>query len=709
TELRDDLGFWLCRRRTKGVQAQGTKARQIVNLCGVPETVLRSEWESQRSSELSIRAHAPLRLKKELDAVLALQGDLEASEKNLQTARVALSKAKPAKKSLKILANLQDHHEQLKDDLHKLYSSLTVLESFPELSGVDLEFVKLLLIARDLKINVRKRAIGSFFRVGASRSGVRWPRPSVGTDYVIGTKLHQATRSAIKKRTPALMAGLQKYNDICATLAATHKPEWQIPLPEPLPTDLKQLREAPSLMEDVWISRPSENVPRWLSDSKVREGIRALLKVDRCKEESARLHLEATNLAQWFNEELAAIELALDTHHGVVDTFYHVFKRYSLKAVDSLLRVPLHQQKVSLINLRSLWSGPATHWLSFNTLVSQASSVTSGIAGPLHPASSSSPIPIHVQTAAIYDDEHNDESDDEHDDEASDRENDGPSAEEILFEDYLAQNVEGEVEVESFAPQMDVQIIWETPSIAFHTHLLDDLAFQTFGNFAPLSQPRYFPHGRGRFVFSLRELEMMRLPNARLNDVCINGIAALFTHQFLHPSHPASLTSARCAIFTTYDLLMIRHNASDAEMWRRTRHTQYWNRDIWILPIHRSTQEHWVMCTILPSEGLIHLFDSLALCEPWGCEVKEIMTFVTRLVSLSNKNGHALSTITSGWAALPTIISPCQTNGYDCGIWVLANIAAVLSGYQATGVLESDISYVRQSLLYTLLALPVAK
>ncbi|KAG2127205.1 hypothetical protein DEU56DRAFT_693117, partial [Suillus clintonianus] len=41
--------------------------------------------------------------------------------------------------------------------------TLNVHNRFPELQGVDLDFVRTLLMARDLKINIRKRAIGSFF------------------------------------------------------------------------------------------------------------------------------------------------------------------------------------------------------------------------------------------------------------------------------------------------------------------------------------------------------------------------------------------------------------------------------------------------------------------------------------------------------------------------------------------------------------------
>ena len=48
-------------------------------------------------------------------------------------------------------------------DLEGLYSSLDIQDSFPDLQGVELEFVRVLLLARDQKIAIRKRAIGSFF------------------------------------------------------------------------------------------------------------------------------------------------------------------------------------------------------------------------------------------------------------------------------------------------------------------------------------------------------------------------------------------------------------------------------------------------------------------------------------------------------------------------------------------------------------------
>ena len=109
------------------------------------------------------------------------------------------------------------------------------------------------------------------------------------------------------------MTAIRKFNKYCEKLANLHKPEWAIPLPDPLPTTLSALRDGHVLMEDVWISRIFEDIPRWLEDLDVRDGIRAMLKKERCVEESRRLGLEADNLCRWFGKEYLAVELALAT------------------------------------------------------------------------------------------------------------------------------------------------------------------------------------------------------------------------------------------------------------------------------------------------------------------------------------------------------------------------------------------------------------
>ena len=54
-------------------------------------------------------------------------------------------------------------HDNLSDKVEELYISLNIQESYPDLLGVGLDFVRTLLMACDLKVNICKRAIGSFF------------------------------------------------------------------------------------------------------------------------------------------------------------------------------------------------------------------------------------------------------------------------------------------------------------------------------------------------------------------------------------------------------------------------------------------------------------------------------------------------------------------------------------------------------------------
>ena len=66
---------------------------------------------------------------------------------------------------------------------------------------------------------------------------------------------------------------------------------------------------------DVWQNLgfddfDSEEVPRWLSDERVREGIRVQLELDRCEEELRRLSWERCALQEWFMAEWRTVQKA---------------------------------------------------------------------------------------------------------------------------------------------------------------------------------------------------------------------------------------------------------------------------------------------------------------------------------------------------------------------------------------------------------------
>ncbi|KIK24298.1 hypothetical protein PISMIDRAFT_98714, partial [Pisolithus microcarpus 441] len=159
-EMWRDLGAWLKRQMRKGIGEQGSAAEEALAGCDVPVAKLQSQWTEQWEAQLLIWAHkyAPTRLRKELDSVLALHADLDASKCALLAAHTMIEQdsKEVSVRTLDILASMECGHTQLSDKLETLYASLNVQDRFPELDGIQLDFIQVLLMARDLKINICK-------------------------------------------------------------------------------------------------------------------------------------------------------------------------------------------------------------------------------------------------------------------------------------------------------------------------------------------------------------------------------------------------------------------------------------------------------------------------------------------------------------------------------------------------------------------------
>lgn len=86
------------------------------------------------------------------------------------------------------------------------------------------------------------------------------------------------------------------------------------------------------------------------------------------------------------------------------------------------------------------------------------------------------------------------------------------------------------------------------------------------------------------------------------------------------------------------------------------------------------------------------------------------MKLIVRLSTIAGAHGHCAVPQANfeGWVANPLIVKSLQTNGYDCGVWVLAGIWAVLRGHEVTSHTEASISRVRSAILTAILDLPDA-
>ena len=129
---------------------------------------------------------------------------------------------------------------------------------------------------------------------------------------LLGTRLYQHVIKSIRRRLPALKSATNRYNDLCAKLRQLLPPGKTFALPDPIPVQLAQIKDDPSVWEEVWLGEEAlDGDNEWLVNAEVRKGIRAQQTVDRCVEEEQRLAREERNVFDWAVSEVSAIEGAL--------------------------------------------------------------------------------------------------------------------------------------------------------------------------------------------------------------------------------------------------------------------------------------------------------------------------------------------------------------------------------------------------------------
>ncbi|KAJ7871711.1 hypothetical protein B0H14DRAFT_2502920 [Mycena olivaceomarginata] len=635
------LGDWILRQKDKNLPAKYKAATKVLRQCRVPINELRSQWEAQKAAQTSFRKYAPARMRRELDKVLALQTQIEAVEQSIHDAKKSLTGQTAVADSLVLLGGLEKTHAVLSEQADRLYSTLNIHKDAPELQGLPLAFVRILHAARDLKAHIQdcgQKSIDELLNLRQAVAGQKEPS---------GTKLHQSTMRAISSRKPALMRSIAKFNAYCEELEELRPPGCNIAIPSPLPTTLAELRDS-HLCEDVYISASGE-IPRWVDDPDVRDGIRNMHIVDRCIEEEARLKLECTSMSTWLLREQAIVAKAIES------------------ITDPTLELALLQRRRMLHYLGVGW-GPILQ-RGHRVSVTGAADTIQGPAQPLadtsavcHPqADASFPPPSALARAAILPVE----------------------AVEDLFDArvdtsflQVLQNRNNSLEI---IPQ------WYTRTVVGMS-------------------------GRSTLKFDVDDQRRISAPTGRLNGFGLNALAASLLNVFSEPYSPMETFAKNCAVFSTYDLPRIHNNRSNELVWRHAHPTAFWDKPVWLIPIHRPREEHWVLVVAYIRQQRLVFFDSLGETGGWRRDLQDVMRLITRLTQLSSKNGHPLhvNTQEEPWIARPFLPpgNTLQTNGHDCGIWVLCMMAAVLRGYEVTGIAERQMGLVRDTLMDHILTLP---
>jgi len=339
----------------------------------------------------------------------------------------------------------------------------------------------------------------------------------------------------------------------------------------------------------------------------------------------------------------------------------------TLKLVDETFSVLLQQRRRHLILLKSHWANRFTPTEQFDNHVARAASIARTLSGPIN-------APRQVITVPIFSQVEEEDLDPSDVNVPPD-----PDTDETLLVDIVSMDLSNEEEPtdsNTGASECSVNLIWRVPvrpsSFAFvvpsDKRLLQDKLYihddfrQEILTFTTISHnnstaARIF-HGTDNLSsiqFDPSDIARLKSPTAWLNDTCINGGAALLQWFFSSPGYPGFESSRRCALLSTFDLPRVRYKADDDQLWRHISRTLYWQKDVWIVPIHRTNpHEHWVLCVASLRTYELFLFDSLGSKRQWRRDTKVCLAQLNTTQLICSRT---LCVLPSEWFCLQTAMA----------------------------------------------------
>ncbi|KAJ7576307.1 hypothetical protein C8J56DRAFT_1007514 [Mycena floridula] len=284
---------WLSRKWTLLLNRESITAAELEEL-GISEDVLQREWASQSKKLGNLAVQQILNLK-----------DQEREEKE---ELVALNvKSNDGEDVFEELRECRQRIKDIQNRINKKKALLT-LESTQELEALlDNKYLQTQMNALAVKIHLRTKLRQRKFEVAALTENYQSSANS--------QKLKSHTEKEVKRKEGGIQSLVRTYNNLVTKmemLVQNGEAPGQVVIPAPVDKEgLFSLDIADGIWDDVGLSDELDGVealPLWLSDDKVRRGIKFLLEWDRCTEEREHLQKEMKTLQIWMRREWERVE-----------------------------------------------------------------------------------------------------------------------------------------------------------------------------------------------------------------------------------------------------------------------------------------------------------------------------------------------------------------------------------------------------------------
>ncbi|KAF7330720.1 hypothetical protein MSAN_02444600 [Mycena sanguinolenta] len=256
-------------RRTLFSQNKREEAERDLKKCGLSSEYLKDQWKAQVKAQTKpVPRRSKTQSAKAVATVIALRNAVEIEKAEVDSCKQALEEADEEDENA-----VEDTKQALEDARATWKKTRDRLRRREEALGLD----------------EKPRKFDSvIFYVRGNSSGIGWnerPRRHRASDQ----KLRAHTEAAVKRRQPKISNLVREYNKLCDAMGheiRTRKAPRGAIAPDRIdPKKVYALDVDDSIWQDVGLEDDDDRAepPPWLTDDKVRGGIRAVLQLDRAR------------------------------------------------------------------------------------------------------------------------------------------------------------------------------------------------------------------------------------------------------------------------------------------------------------------------------------------------------------------------------------------------------------------------------------------
>ncbi|KAJ7688333.1 hypothetical protein B0H16DRAFT_1753131 [Mycena metata] len=362
------LGAWVlrCDKHSRSKRVEATK---VLADCGYSIATLRTQWQLQVAAQTKpLPKQSKNGGQQAVSHIILLRGAVKTQKQlvvEVHKAFVAAVRAeRPDAAALKIdLETAEAALDTAKDKLSRKEGALGFTEKEDLKKLLNSQYMRLVMNARALKLRLIPRLQHRKFEMDPVERACR--------RLLNDAKLHSHTEAAVKRREPTIARTCAEYNKLCAQIQKLildrHAPRNAI-APLPIPSKgLWKLDVDDAIFQNVGLDErvdgeADDNPPLWLSDERVRTGIKAMLELDRCNEEDARLRRERRALQVWFAEEWEVVNRAVEDADSSEDIYHLKLRQNQLVRLCATWRKDLPDLRVDMSTVPA-W-GPSAQQLA---------------------------------------------------------------------------------------------------------------------------------------------------------------------------------------------------------------------------------------------------------------------------------------------------------------------------------------------------------